>query len=128
MSAALRTRARGELEGGILRILWDAETPLSAKEIQEAFDGHTPAYTTVMTSLERLQKKGQVIRSGDSPRKVRFEAARTEHEHASEAMLSALDGAANREAALLRFAGNLDAQDMEVLRLAMGGRPRTAGK
>ena len=120
----VRTRARGELEGSIMRILWDAVAPLSAKEIQGAVEGRTPAYTTVMTSLDRLQKKGRVVRSGDSPRKVRFEASRSEQEHASETMISALGGASDRAATLLRFAGNLDAQDVEVLRAAIGRRPR----
>lgn len=124
-----RTRARGELEGGIMRILWEAESSLSAKEIQGLFEGHTPAYTTVMTSLDRLQKKGQVVRSGDSPRKVRFEAARSEQEHASEAMISVLGGAADRSATLLRFAGNLAPEDVELLRQAIGSKaPRSGGK
>lgn len=116
---AIRTRARGELEGGIMRILWEADAPLSAKQIQGTFDGHTPAYTTVMTSLERLRRKGQVVRSGESPRKVRFRAARSQQEHASEVMISALGEATNRTATLLRFAGNLGAEDVEVLRRAI---------
>jgi predicted transcriptional regulator len=125
--SVVRTRARGELEGGIMRILWEAQAPLSAKDIQDAFDGHTPAYTTLLTALDRLQKKGRVLRSGDSPRKVRFEAAHAEDEHAGEAMISALDEASDRQAALLRFAGNLDARDVEVLRRAIGAEGSRAG-
>ncbi len=118
--AAIRTRARGELEGAIMRILWEAEAPLSAKEIQEAFVESAPAYATVMTSLDRLEKKARVFRSGDSPRKVRFSAANPEHELASAAMMSALAGASDRRAALLRFAGDLDAADLDLLRRAIG--------
>lgn len=123
----VRTRARGELEGGILNILWQADSPLSAKDIQDLFEGRTPAYTTVMTSLDRLQKKGQVVRSGESPRKVRFQAAQSAQEHASKAMISALGGATDRSAALLRFAGNLDPDDVEVLRRAIGAKSRRSG-
>lgn len=126
--SAVRTRARGELEGGIMRILWEAQTPLSVREIQDRFDGHLPAYTTLMTALDRLQKKGRVLRSGDSPRKVRFAAARAEDEHAGEAMVSALDEASDRQAALLRFAGNLDARDVELLRQAIGSTPRSGAR
>jgi len=123
----IRTRARGELESAIMRILWEADAPLSAKEIQAAFDGHTPAYTTLMTSLDRLRNKGRVLRSGDSPRKVRFAAAHAEDEHAGEAMLSALDAASDRRAALLRFAGNLDAKDVELLRRAIDPEAPSTG-
>ncbi|MEV8220734.1 BlaI/MecI/CopY family transcriptional regulator [Microbacterium sp. NPDC077391] len=114
-----RTRERGELESEIMRILWDSAQPVSAREIQEQFTGHTPAYTTVMTALERLHQKGQVVRSGDSPRKVRFHAAQSEDEHASVSMMTALDGAEDRQAALLSFAGNLAAEDVELLRAAI---------
>ncbi len=120
--AMIRTRARGELEGAVMRILWSAGSPLSAKEVQEAFDEPAPAYATVMTSLDRLEKKGQVVRSGDSPRKVRFEAAQAAHEHTSETMISALNGADDRRAVLLHFAGNLEGEEVELLRQAIAAR------
>jgi predicted transcriptional regulator len=115
----IRTRARGELEGSIMRILRDSSAPMSAKDVQAAMDGQVPAYTTVMTALDRLHKKGEVIRSGDSPRKIRFEATRSEQEHASQAMVTALGGASDRTATLLRFAGTLDDDDLDALRRAI---------
>ena len=119
--AGERTRERGELEGEVLRILWAASGPMSAREIQALFTGRVPAYTTLMTALERLQKKGDVIRSGDSPRKVRFHAARSGEEHVGRSMMSALDGAGDRQAALLQFAGNLAPGDLDLLRSAIDG-------
>lgn len=116
-----RTRERGELEGEVMRILWDAVEPMNARDIQSLFTGHVPAYTTLMTALERLQKKGEVVRSGDSPRKVRFRAARTGEEHAGRSMMHALEGAGDRNAALLQFAGRLAADDIELLRSAITG-------
>lgn len=120
--AGERTRERGELEGEVMRILWDAPEPLNAREIQAVFTGHVPAYTTLMTALERLQKKGDVVRSGDSPRKVRFHAARSGHEHVGRSMMTALDGAGDRQAALLQFAGNLAEEDLDLLRSAITGK------
>jgi predicted transcriptional regulator len=122
--ATIRTRARGELEGEILRILREDGGELSAIEIQPRLTGHPPAYTTVMTALERLHKKGEVVRSSDSPRRIRFRAARSGEENASATMLSALDGAGDRRAALLSFAGNLDPADVELLRAAIGKSDR----
>lgn len=105
-----------------MRILWDASEPLSARDIQTVFTGHVPAYTTLMTALERLQKKGDVVRSGDSPRKVRFRAARGGDEHVGRSMMTALDGAGDRQAALLQFAGNLAKEDLDLLRSAITGK------
>lgn len=120
--AGERTRQRGELEGEVMRILWEASEPLSARDIQAVFTGHVPAYTTLMTALERLQKKGDVVRSGDSPRKVRFHAARSGDEHVGRSMMTALDGAGDRQAALLQFAGNLADEDLDLLRSAITGK------
>lgn len=120
--AGERTRERGELEGEVMRILWAAPEPLSVRDIQAVFTGHVPAYTTVMTVLERLQAKGDVVRSGDSPRKVRFRAARSDDEHAGRSMMTALDGAGDRQAALLQFAGNLATEDLDLLRAAISGK------
>lgn len=117
--AGERTRERGELEAEVMRILWEHGESMSVREVQAVFSGRVPAYTTLMTALERLQKKGQVIRSGESPRKVRFQAARSGDEHVSLSMMSALEGAGDREAALLKFAGNLAADDVELLRRAI---------
>lgn len=105
-----------------MRILWEASEPLSARDIQVVFTGHVPAYTTLMTALDRLQKKGDVVRSGDSPRKVRFHAARSGDEHVGRSMMTALDGAGDRQAALMQFAGNLAEEDLDLLRSALTGK------
>lgn len=115
-----RTRRPGELEEEIMRLLREYDRPLSARELQDMFTGRTPAYTTLMTALTRLEHKEQVIRSGDSPRKVRFHVARSDEQHASETMLTALGKAGDRKAALLAFAGNLDAEEVAILSTAFG--------
>ena len=122
-----RTREHGALEREVLRLLRQAEAPMSARELQAEFTGHVPAATTLMTALGRLQQKGEVIRSGDSPRKSVFQAARSDEEHASDSMLTALAEADDRQAALLRFAGNLSSADTELLRAAIGRPVRDSG-
>lgn len=118
-----RTRERGQLEAEVMRILWNHEGAIGARVIQEGFgDGHVPAYTTLLTVLDRLQKKGEVVRIATSPRKVRFRPTRSDGERAGAAMLSALEGTGDREEALLRFADHLTAQDVEMLQRAL--RPR----
>lgn len=115
-------RARGALEAEIMQVLWAHEGPLGAREIQAALSAPEPAPTTVLTVLDRLHKKGLVRRMEDSPRRVRFAPSSSGEDHASSSMLSALGEATDRQAALLRFAGNLEPTDLDVLRRALGGR------
>lgn len=117
--AGTRSREPGELEAEVLRILRCFDGPVAAREIQARFPEPRPASTTVLTILDRLRVKGLVEREDISPRKVRFAATHTFEEHASEAMLGALEQADDRRAVLLRFAGNLDAADVAFLRDAL---------
>jgi len=120
--AGIRTRNRGELEGAILQILRRSATPMSANEVRDAFGAETPAVTTVLTALDRLYEKGDVVRHQESPRKVRFAAAQTEAESASASMIRALAQNEDRRAVLLKFAGDLDHSDAELLRSLLGPR------
>ena len=52
----------GELEVGIMRILWAADGPLDVNAVVQGMGG-TRAYTTVMTTLDRLYKKGYLFRA-----------------------------------------------------------------
>lgn len=117
-------RERGELENSILKALWNSEEPIGASEIQAQIDSPTPAYTTVLTVLDRLEAKGLVHRSGDSPRKVKFNATKSSEEIASTTMIDALTDVLNREEALLKFAGNLSKSDIDLLSKALGKRKK----
>ncbi|MEJ2579707.1 MAG: BlaI/MecI/CopY family transcriptional regulator [Kineosporiaceae bacterium] len=117
---ALR-RSRGALESAVLHILWDATDPLTAREVRQRVDpgAGTPALTTVLTVLDRLRVKGQVHRLPREGAGHLFTPARTESGHVAEAMVSALDGATDRDAALLRFTGRLAPHEVELLRRAL---------
>jgi predicted transcriptional regulator len=58
---ALLEDALGPLERGILELLWGQADPLSVRALSDAFE-RTLAYTTLMTTLDRLHKKGLVER------------------------------------------------------------------
>ena len=51
----------GELERSIMDVLWGASAPLSVHDVRQALPREL-AYTTVMTVLDRLAKKGIVDR------------------------------------------------------------------
>jgi len=115
----LARRKRGELEGQVMAILWGNPTPLTVREVLNQLPPPQPAYTTVSTVLERLRVKGMVTRTLNG-RGHQFAPAHSDDEHTSHMMLSALGASQNREAALLKFAGNLDDKDIDLLRKAFG--------
>lgn len=55
-------RALGELEDRLMSILWD-EHPLSVRDVCTRVRRSKLAYTTVMTTLDRLHKKGLLART-----------------------------------------------------------------
>lgn len=120
-----RSRGRGELESEVLAILRGRDAPVGAADIQGAFTEPTPAYTTILTALDRLIDKGEVTRHAESPRKVRFAARLSAAENASDSMRRALQSTDDRRAALLQFAGDLDLDDVEMLRGALSKKRRT---
>ncbi len=54
----------GELEQAVMEILWSHAAPLSVRDVHEYLSlDRALAYTTVLTVLDRLAKKGNVLRS-----------------------------------------------------------------
>ncbi|WP_245708800.1 BlaI/MecI/CopY family transcriptional regulator [Ruania alba] len=118
----MRTREWGGLEREVLRLLREQAKPVSARQLQDLFAEPVPAYTTLMTALTRLERKSVIARVEESPRKVRFSIRRSDGQDAGISMMSALDEAGDRQAALLAFAGNLDDDDVALLRAAFAGQ------
>ena len=53
----------GELETTIMHVLWSSSSPMSVRAVFESVSADRQlAYTTVMTVLDRLAKKGRVSR------------------------------------------------------------------
>jgi predicted transcriptional regulator len=50
----------GPLEARVLDALWTRACPCSVRNLQQAFPG--VAYTTLMTTLDRLHRKGVLVR------------------------------------------------------------------
>lgn len=116
-------RDRGQLEADVMQLLWAANEPRTARQLQADFGTDAPAVTTLLTVLDRLGRKGLVLRS-DARTNITFSAAHSESDHAVESMINSLQATEDRAAVLLRFAGDLDNDDAELLRRALAGRRR----
>jgi predicted transcriptional regulator len=105
-------RERGGLENEVLAAL-AAGGPMTPRQVLEHLDGQL-AYTTVMTTLTRLNEKGAVSRQSCG-RTFTYSLADRAQARARQ-MRRTLDGARDREKVLARFLDELDPSDVPVLR------------
>jgi len=112
-------RNRGELEADIMTILWQNDVAMTAKEVQAQFTEKIPAITTLITVLDRMCAKGQVVKNSTGGRSQTFTAAQSRIAHVTNTMTSALKSADDHVAALLLFAGTLSEEDRAFLRKAI---------
>jgi predicted transcriptional regulator len=117
----------GELENDVMRQLWASELPLTVREVHERLaENRSLAYTTVMTVLDRLARKG-VVKQERSGRAYLYSAAHSREEMAAELMLDALgdvDDPSARLAALQYFVGRVGKREAEAIKDALGGGTR----
>lgn len=112
-------RRHGALRDEVLALLLHAEGPLTARRITDTLagaDGGTPVLTTVLTVLDRLHRAGEVDKARAETGELLFSVARHDAGVAAGDMLEALMRSDDRTGALLSFAGNLNAEDLAVLR------------
>src|SRR5699024_7808942 len=96
--------------------------PRSARTTQATFKDPAPAPATVLTVLPRLEGKGLVTRHASSPRRVTFEATMSSAQPHASNMVELLDGAEDREGALLAFADSLSEEDLDLVMDAITSR------
>ena len=120
-------RARlGDLERTIMDRLWaiDPVTPESAltvREIHERIAAEREiAYTTVMTVLDRLTKKGLVTRERDG-RAWRYLPVSTSEELTADLLRDSLEHieSSDRRAAMLHFLDGASAEEIDDLKSAL---------
>lgn len=98
-----------------MEALWASAAPMTAREVARQLAERDLAYTTVMTVLDRLAKKGLVLRER-SGRAWQYVPAESQDGYVAELMRSALDLTGNRPAALSRFAQSVSPDEAEALR------------
>jgi len=108
----------GDLERAIMDVLWGTSQSLTVREVSAQLTERDLAHTTVMTVLDRLAKKGFARRERDG-RAWRYRPAATREAYVTELMLTALDQAGDRSAALARFARTVSGAEASALRGAL---------
>ncbi|MDK1018437.1 MAG: BlaI/MecI/CopY family transcriptional regulator [Actinomycetota bacterium] len=104
------------LESAVMEILWNASQPLTPSQVHaELKSARAIAYTTVLTAVSRLWKKGLLTRTRRGrtytylPREGRADSA-------ARRMEELLAATRERNLTLARFIDNLSASDRRELR------------
>lgn len=110
----------GTLEAQVMQRLWDAREPRSVRDVLNELNREKNlAYTTVMTVLENLHRKGLVEREKYG-RAFKYVAAMSREQYTAELMDGALAGSGDRGAALLHFVERMSSTELAELREALG--------
>jgi predicted transcriptional regulator len=124
-------RRFGELEAAIMDRLWQRGSPALVREVMEDLQGERAlAYTTVMTVMENLHRKGWLRRERDG-RAWRYEPTGSRSGYTAALMNEALGTSPDRRSALTHFVLQMNPRDAAAVREALdllGARPGEAGQ
>jgi predicted transcriptional regulator len=110
-------RGLGELEGAVMDVLWRVPGSQRVRDVREELPRRL-AYTTVMTVLDNLYRKGWVLRELDG-RAYRYLPSSSREQSTARALRDVLDAAGDVEAVLLQFARSVSERETAVLRTAL---------
>ena len=119
-------RRFGELEAVIMDRLWEWGRPVLVRDVvDDLHDERGLAYTTVMTVMENLHRKGWLRRERDG-RAWRYEPTGSRSSYTAALMNDALATSPDRRTALAHFAPQMSPHDAALLREALGQAPGKA--
>jgi len=117
-------REFGDLEAAIMDRLWSSEQPLTVREmLDELATDRRLAYTTVMTVMDNLYRKGWLTREL-AGRAYLYRPVSSRQEYSAELMRQALAGSGDEVATLLRFVDHMTDEEATAVRDAIRGRLR----
>lgn len=117
----------GGLEAAVMEVLWQAGEPARVRDVLDRLDTGRPlAYTTVMTVLDNLHRKGWLHRD-PSGRAYLYTPALSREDAAVRALRDVLTASGDPEATLLHFADSASDEEADVLRAALEKKDRERG-
>ena len=119
-------RGFGDLEAEIMHRVWDHDGPVTVRELfDELRTQRVIAYTTVMSTMDNLHRKGWLAREKDG-KAYRYTAVASREEYSARLMSEAMAEAGDTEAVLSHFVAQMDGEQSQVLgavlRRLTGGR------
>jgi len=118
-------RGFGELEAVIMGVLWRWNRSATVRDVVEHLRTRREiAYTTVMTVMDNLHRKGWLRRERDG-RAYRYEATASREEYSAGLMRQALEASEDTTSTLVHFLAQMDPAESAALRDALA---RIAGE
>ena len=112
-------RPLGTLEQLVMDRIWSWGRPVAVREVLEDLQRErTLAYTTVMTVMDNLRRKGLLSREKDG-RAYLYRPAQTREQHTAAFMGEVLAGGADTSVTLLHFLDHIPPEEVASLRLAL---------
>jgi predicted transcriptional regulator len=107
--------ALGDLQVQVMRRIWARRGPVTVREVLGDLQADRDiAYTTVMTVMGNLEKKGWLRRHPEG-RAYRYEPLVSAEQYSSGLMRQALEASTDRPAALMHFIEDLSADEARAL-------------
>ena len=112
-------RQLGELEAAVMDRVWKRARPVVVRDILEDLSPERPlAYTTVMTVMDKLHRKGWLRRESRGRAYV-YEAVASRESHTARLMRDAWATSDNQAAAFVHFLEQLSEEEARALRAAL---------
>ena len=116
-------RPFGELESAVMDRMWAANRPVSVREVLADLCGdRTLAYTTVMTVMDNLYRKGWLTREREG-RAYRYRPSASREVHAARLMSQAFTEGGDPAATLVHFIEAMSPDETAALRQALSEQP-----
>ena len=112
-------REFGDLESAIMHVMWAADRPFAVRDVRERMSYPRPvAYTTVMTVMDILYRKG-VLQRVKHGRAWRYWPVEQREEHDARVMTEVLRSGGDEELTMRRFLERVSDDEMDRLRTAV---------
>jgi predicted transcriptional regulator len=115
-SAEVPLRGFGDLESVIMHMVWDHDGPVTVRDLfDELSRERSIAYTTVMSTMDNLHRKGWLEREKEG-KAYRYAATASREEYSARLMREALAVGGDTETVLSHFVAQIGDPESEVLR------------
>lgn len=116
-------RTMGELESAIMDFMWSLGKPATVREVLSLMGREPPlAYTTVMTVMNNLHRKGFLTRVKQG-RAFQYQPSKHRAEYTAEMMDELLVSSGDRSTTLLRFVSHMTPEQVAELRGVLEQEP-----
>jgi predicted transcriptional regulator len=111
-----QVRGFGDLEAVIMDRVWERGEPVTVRELFDELSAErTIAYTTVMSTMDNLHRKGWLDRIRDG-KAYRYTATASREEYSARLMREALADGGDAEVVLSHFVAQIGSGESEALR------------